>query len=91
MRVNLNTDQIDWLQKNCLFEELTIQEQGELDDSIPDISDDGVEWQCPAFASVLVRDRFMEFYQEQQRLLGEMNVGIVTGTFSVSILGTKVN
>ena len=97
MIVKLNREQVDWLQDNCFFEELNPKEQSELDDSIPNSmptpnsSDDRVEWQCPAFASILVRNRFAQLYDEQSRLLGEMNAGIVNGTLQVTILGTKVN
>ena len=97
MIVNLNRDQIDWLQENSFFKELSSEQQSELDDSIPESlpipnsADDRVEWQCPACASVLVRDRFNEFYEEQKRLIGEMNRGIVTGSMNLNILGANVN
>ena len=97
MKVKLNREQIDWLQDNCFFEELSNEQQSELDDSVPvsmlepNTADDRVEWQCPHFASILVRNRFAQFYDEQSRLLNEMNGGIVSGTLNVNVLGTKVN
>ena len=97
MKVKLNRNQIDWVKANSYFEELTDDQQSELDNSIPfsmDIPnriDDIAEWQCPHFASILVRNRFAQFYDEQSRLLNEMNGGIVSGTLNVTVMGTKVN
>jgi hypothetical protein len=90
MRVKLTRQQMDWMLANLRFKELTHDQQNELFASIPD-SEKDVVWDCPSFASTLVRDEFQLFFNEQKRLIEEMNQGIVSGQLKLDILGSKVN
>lgn len=90
MKVKLNRAQMDWLVTNCRFKELTDEQQQELFESIPDAVGE-LEWLCPSFASVLVRDRLQKHVTEQTSLLEQMNSGVVSGVLNLNILGTEVN
>jgi hypothetical protein len=88
MRVSINKEQSGWLKKNCGFQDLTTEQNVELMLSIPE---EGGQWDCPPFASVLIRDKFSEYVERSISLRDEMKAQIVTGVFNVEIGGMGLN